>query len=383
MKIGIVGNYGHDNNGDEAILEGILTQLREEYGITENNIVLFSNHPQNTMSRYNIESYFLIKKEGAFIRSVLATLSQHFKEVRKLDVLIMGGGGVLMDMFKRDAPLYSTLVFLARVFGCKVIIYGVGAGPIRTFVGKNLIKGMIGASAITAVRDAESKNLLQSIGVDKTIEVIPDPALALGDASLKRRTQKIKRVGVTALPYYSSAYWPESDEDIYENYINDMAIGLDRAIDEHNVEITFFSTKYPQDIGATKDIYDKMKRKDSAIILEENLYPQELIKLSRDMDFVIGTRLHSLILSTAAGTPVIGVGYHPKVHSFMKRIEQLDTYISMEELADHSAFTRIMKMAGKRWNQVQEEYITLSSEMKRDTIQSRKLLGKILNNLKK
>ena len=29
MKIGIVGNYGHDNNGDEAILQGILLQLTD------------------------------------------------------------------------------------------------------------------------------------------------------------------------------------------------------------------------------------------------------------------------------------------------------------------------------------------------------------------
>lgn len=29
MKVGIVGNYGNNNKGDEAILEGIIQQLEE------------------------------------------------------------------------------------------------------------------------------------------------------------------------------------------------------------------------------------------------------------------------------------------------------------------------------------------------------------------
>jgi polysaccharide pyruvyl transferase WcaK-like protein len=60
MKIGIIGNYGHDNNEDEAILTGILKQLTEELSVHKDHIVIFSNNPENTRKRYGIESVRLL-----------------------------------------------------------------------------------------------------------------------------------------------------------------------------------------------------------------------------------------------------------------------------------------------------------------------------------
>ena len=66
-------------------------------------------------------------------------------------------------------------------------------------------------------------------------------------------------MGVTAVPYFSREYWPESDPEKYGRYINGMASNLDALIHELDVEITFFSTKYPQDVKVTEDIYALME----------------------------------------------------------------------------------------------------------------------------
>jgi polysaccharide pyruvyl transferase CsaB len=373
MKIGIVGNYGHDNNGDEAILEGILSQLSKD-GVEKEDIVIFSNNPENTRKRYSIQSFPLIHKKGSLPASVAATLVEHGKKVRQLDVLIMGGGGVLMDMFKRDAPLYSSIVFMAKLMRCKVLIYGVGAGPIETKLGTFLIKRMINSSSLTAVRDEESRQLLETKGITKEIHVIPDPALSLGKSTDKKKTEEIKRVGVTAVPYFSSSYWPVSDESVYQSYIVNMAESLDRLIENHRVEVVFFSTKYPQDVGVTKDIRDKMKHVDSTVIDERNLTPIELINLSMDLDIVIGTRLHSLILSVAAGTPIIGIGYHKKVFSFLKRMDYLDNYLSMENLSNEENLSKVVFSMKTNWQSVQEQMIRVSQEYKEDTMKASKLM---------
>ncbi|WP_456273203.1 polysaccharide pyruvyl transferase family protein [Bacillus sp. AK031] len=379
MNIGIVGNYGHDNNGDEAILEGILLQLREEYGLKKEETVIFSNNPENTEARYDIKSVYLIKKRGSFLKSVLATIRQHIQVVRSLDVLIMGGGGVLMDMFKRDAPLYSTLVFIARMFNCKIVIYGVGAGPINTALGKTLISGMAKASSVIAVRDADSKALLNSIGIKKQIEVIPDPALALGGKNTREKTDQITKVGVTAVPYYSAAYWPVSDEQVYASYTNNLARCLDEIVGDHGAEITFFSTKYPQDVQVTKDILGKMMKQSSAVVIEDNLHPQQLLEISKNLDVVIGTRLHSVILAVAAGTPVIGIGYHHKVEAFMKRIDRTDMFVSLSELEDAGCLSSKVSLLAGEWESVQESAEMLSSKLKGETEDARRLLDKVID----
>ncbi|MGY0691401.1 hypothetical protein ACW2QC_01255 [Virgibacillus sp. FSP13] len=42
MTIGIVGNYGNNNQGDEAILEGILVQIEDAYHMERKDMIVFS-----------------------------------------------------------------------------------------------------------------------------------------------------------------------------------------------------------------------------------------------------------------------------------------------------------------------------------------------------
>ena len=57
MKIGIVGNYGNDNNGDESILFGIIEQVKQTFSVTSADITVFSNNMQQTSEQYGVQSY--------------------------------------------------------------------------------------------------------------------------------------------------------------------------------------------------------------------------------------------------------------------------------------------------------------------------------------
>jgi polysaccharide pyruvyl transferase WcaK-like protein len=50
-------------------------------------------------------------------------------------------------------------------------------------------------------------------------------------------------------------------------------------------------------------------------ILDRELPPQALIALMGELDMLIATRLHALILATVAGTPSIGIAYRSKVRA--------------------------------------------------------------------
>ena len=52
LRIGISGSYGGMSLGDEAILEGILTQLRASVAA---EVTVFSRNAPDTLARHNVE----------------------------------------------------------------------------------------------------------------------------------------------------------------------------------------------------------------------------------------------------------------------------------------------------------------------------------------
>jgi polysaccharide pyruvyl transferase CsaB len=359
MRVGIIGNYGHDNNGDEAILSGILTQLNT-LGIRKGEIVIFSNNPSNTESRYNIKAVPILHKKGNFILSVLHTVKQSFKIMKDLDLLIIGGGGLLMDMYKRDAPLYSTLGLLGYYAKCRVVIYGVGAGPITTKAGKFFIKTLANKADSISVRDVKSKELLKDIGIRKEIDIIGDPAFAIEPVRKRSKTNELKKVAVTAVPYFSKQYWPQRDDSKYEAYVKGMAQNLDELIEKKGATVTFFSTKYPQDVEVTREIYDMMTYKQFVRLKDENLHPDEIVKLCAEQDLIIGTRLHSLILSVVASTPVLGVGYHHKVEHFLQALGKEEHFVEIGALQEKDTFLQKVQAMTRQWDETQCAYEDLS-----------------------
>ena len=91
LRIGISGSYGGMNLGDEAILEGILGQLR---ATVPADVTVFSRNPEDTLARHKVE-------RAISTRSL--TRREMVPEIEQLDLFILGGGGILYD---RDAEEY-------------------------------------------------------------------------------------------------------------------------------------------------------------------------------------------------------------------------------------------------------------------------------------
>lgn len=331
MKIGIVGNYGNDNNGDESILLSIIMQLEQVFNISRENITVFSNNTQQTSEQYGVQSYPLYYKNKNLYKTFYNTYQSNKKYVSQFDLLIIGGGGILMDFYRREAHLYSTYALMAKSEKVPYIVYGCGAGPLDTLTGRLMIRFMCKNAVNVSVRDPESKSLLQKIGVKKDIKVIGDPAFTLYNPKASHADQP-KEVAVSCVPMYNANYWPFGDVEKYDRYVTGMAKNLDHLIEHQQVNITFFATKYPHDVYVTKDIQKKMKHQSNTKVIDENLKPLKLVELVSKYDAVIGTRLHSLIISTCSTTPTIAISYHPKVTNFMKLSGSEDRCVAIEDI---------------------------------------------------
>jgi len=123
-KIIISGYYGFGNTGDEAILTGILKNLREESCCLgeDFDFTVLSADPSSTSRDYGVRA---VNRTG---------LKDILKSLWGCDLFISGGGGLLQDVTGRQFSIfyYLGLALLARLCGKKVSIYAQGMAPGET-----------------------------------------------------------------------------------------------------------------------------------------------------------------------------------------------------------------------------------------------------------
>ena len=165
LRIGISGSYGGMNLGDEAILDGMLTQLR---ATVPADITVFSRNPADTLARHNVE-------HALPVRSL--TRKEITPEVQKRDLLVLGGGGILYD---GDAQTYLREVFLAHELEIPVFLYAISAGPLTVPASRRAVaEALNAATSPITVRDRFGYRLLEDVGVTQPIHLTADPALVL------------------------------------------------------------------------------------------------------------------------------------------------------------------------------------------------------------
>lgn len=131
-------------------------------------IAVFSRNPADTLAQHNVE-------HAVPVRSL--TRKEVTGEVRKLDLLVLGGGGILYD---GDAETYLWEVLLAHELGIPVFLYAVSAGPLTLPASwRAVAEALNAASTVITVRDRLGYRLLEDVGVTQPIHLTADPALLL------------------------------------------------------------------------------------------------------------------------------------------------------------------------------------------------------------
>lgn len=384
MLIGIVGNYGNNNQGDEAILEGILYQLKTVYQIERKDIIVFSNQPEQTKEKYGVRSVKLYYKKRNSALTLLTTMFKNRSKVRELDMLIVGGGGIFMDLYGREAFLFGMYGWLAKLSRTPVVLYAVGGGPILTRIGKVILRSLAHLAKVVTVRDPASKVLLQEIGVKSAIHVIGDPAFQVKGPEIVKKSNESFNIGVTAVPFHHESYWPNEDIGKYNDYIAGMARNLDYLLEKYPAGIVnFFATKWPQDIMVTEDIQALMIHKERCTICRKSLEPRDIVEFTSKQDILIGTRLHSLILALVTSTPIISVSYHHKVQDFMDMIDCSGYNIPIDQLNEQEDFFyESYHHMERNWDATIIRFEAISLSMKEKALNGMKLVKRTFSKAK-
>ncbi len=295
-KILLSGYYGFNNAGDEAVLAALVQLLRGN--LQDIEIVALSAAPNETAERLNIRA--IDRWDGGALKRELAGAA----------LFCSGGGSLLQDVTSvRSVYFYTSQIVQARRQHVPAIVLAQGLGPLRTMPGRWLVKKALKQCRFLSWRDAASMQLAAELGLGNlpnyqvcdpvllweqegagdgpTAQVYPNrvvlalrpwPGLALDEAAQLVKQLKAAGREVILLPFYCNADGSGEDE---------------RLAAELNARL-----------GA------------DAVAIRHPQTPAEAMREIASAGFLLGMRLHSLIMAAARGVPAAAISYDPKVTAF-------------------------------------------------------------------
>ncbi|CAM5644530.1 MULTISPECIES: polysaccharide pyruvyl transferase family protein [unclassified Streptomyces] len=307
-RIGVLGSYGGFNIGDEAILTCVLSCLRAQR--PDARLVVLSRDAEHTRAHHP-DADEVVPWEGVSRNHVLDVLPG-------LDLLVLGGGGILYD---GEARRYLRLVRAAQTRSVPTFAYAVGAGPLTDSEDRDAVRTVLADMDDVVVRDEESRLVLEEVGLEREVTVTADPALLLGPEAFTEAMMRDEGIPSGARLVGMSVREPgraaeKLDEGDYHALLADVADFLVRRLDAHVV----FLPMERHDVRHAHAVLSHMTAPDKGRILHGDYSPGQVLGFMRHLDVAVGMRLHFVIFAALSGVPVLPLPYSGKVFDFARRL---------------------------------------------------------------
>lgn len=357
----ISGYYGLGNSGDEALLESIVSDIRSL--APDVTVTALSGNVNLTKEKYSIST---VNRFNPF--AVI-------RELRKAKLLISGGGTLIQDATSTKSLLYYLgIIYLAKKFGLKVMLYANGMGPIKDKNVKKVEKVLNKVDLIT-LRENESLEEIKRCNInDPRVYVTADPAFKLKAASPERAKELLRGAGVpenAKVISVSVRAWKDNDSAFEQQ----MANALDIAA-ENGYFPLFIPMQLSRDLEISKNISCRMKSKSA--IMDEEIEVADMLAVIGECTLSCGMRLHMLIFSSVMNVPMVGIAYDPKIKGFMEYMGQ-KAYVNLENF-DGNEFAQLILKCGKEEIEIKKSLYETTSVLKNKANENASLAIELLNS---
>lgn len=351
MLISIFASIWSKNLWDELILKNEIKMLeRRQSGNTK--FIVFSHDPRNPFfEKRNIEykEYFptALKEKGGIVRNMRNFFS-FIQTVRKSDLVIIGGGGLIYDNEKDlsknplDIRLFRTKI--CKLFRKKVEFFRIGIDIKNTW---NSQKGKSNLEKVReifsvwehiSVRDHYSHELLKQLWIPSSVKKDPvfyDRNKEIIETSLIQKIESHsfsyrdlekfdlgeKKIGFALRKWYLTNHNSNIAEKMEEWKINEIIY----FILEAGWEVILLPHSFHNQSEAANDFLflkqflrdDVLKKYPGRIHICEDMSQTYSVYQDKKIDLCIAQRLHSIILSDVYEIPFIGLSYGTKTQEVL------------------------------------------------------------------
>ncbi len=356
MRIILAGEVYSPNLGDRVIADCVSAVLEEVLPNTELTLLDWALRNEEFVFNNTIEEPRQKRHVIDFVRSNIHGPMKSFTpytslvdrvrmmfDARKVrnhytralsgaDLLIIGGGQLLMDNHLVFPVRLSEMIRLAEIYRVPVIFYGVGVGGKWSRRGKDLVAQSLSSPQIKGigVRDNLSAERLHSIFPDISVPVIKglDAALlSIAAYDLKKLEPKLA-VGVGVINpevvRRDKPWHPLARKDAADFWVCLCTNLLQKG---KNVFLFSNGEKGDQDFVeqiANKLCYTQIKCVGTMRVAQRPTSALNLVELIRSFEGVIAARMHANIIATSLSIPSIGLVSDEKMSSFFFDIHQSD-----------------------------------------------------------
>ncbi len=346
LRVALIGAYSSRNLGDVAIEKALIENLRER----EPDVVLsgLSYDPADTTACFGIPAHALMPEEPErgdgletpsmpvrLVRAIghrLARLGRQvrftidaYRVVRDVDLLIAAGGGQLDEYWGGAWGHPFALMrwsLLCRLAGRRFAVVSVGLCDLESRRGKAFVRRALDAACYRSFRDERTRAAVESFGVTGPNELVPDLAFSLRrDAKPSNVSNATLRVGLSPV---HSVTWTSEDDPHHTAYLRELA-GFGRALAEAGHEVVVFPSELKVDAPLAARLADEIRSglapEPANRVLTASVDDLDsLLATLADLDIVVASRLHGLILSHVLARPTLAISYHHKVETHMREM---------------------------------------------------------------
>jgi len=363
--------YGSKNIGDQTILITIVKLLRER--INDSRIIILSEN-----AKY-IEQYMAKERLEVQALNKWRQIHNTLHVLATSDLFIIGGGVPFYDKLSH-ALVCAFFVFIAKIFGCRVMTYAVATLTLNSSLSRLIYKNILKRLDLVTVRDPKTLREFQGLGVKRKIILTADPGLTL--TTDRTGVNKILMqegieeselrpiIGITPRKlssrhsYRNEHYRQLSDEDIIR-FQESMAKAADFLTTFGQVVFIPMHTVDPDDDRKiAKAIINKMRRASEIKLISSQYSPTELMDIIARCSFLLGVRVHSIIVAAASNVPFVGVAYDLKLVGITESLNMGKYTLDLIGIDSDVLISRI-EQAWKEREKIKQELKQRATEMRK------------------
>lgn len=312
----VCGAYGRGNMGDDAILQTVIRQLRMQD--PDLPICVMTRKPVETALETGVSTVQIFHAMRAS------------KWMKRSTLYISGGGTLLQNATSTRSLIYYLFSMIqAKKCGCRVMLYGCGAGPVRGKGNQRLVARVLNRYADQmTLRDPASRQTLERFGVTvPKCMVTADPALGM-QADTERTPEFLRKNGMDL-------------DQKYALFVLRPWSGMERRLDAVRQAAEYVYRRW--DLMPVFMCFEPSRDQNITHTAADGLQvPYKILTGESDCSIacgviarsqlVVAMRLHALVFACSQDVPMVGISYDPKVSGFMDYAGD-PHHLALEELS--------------------------------------------------
>lgn len=376
MKIGLLGQFGSGNSGNDGSLEAMVRFLRAAR--PEARLLCICSNPAKIRDDFALD---VVSIRGRTLESPargtslwrlpsrLGGMISIFQALAGTDILVIPGTGILDDF--QETPFGWPFILFwwclaARLRGVRIAFISIGAGPIHNALSRRFLKAAVQMAQYRSYRDDFSLNYVRDMGVDVSRDRrFPDLAFSLtapAHSPVVDRRPAHAAIGIGVMHYRG---WKRDQPDgdaIYRTYVDKISTLIGRLLEDGQRVHLFVGDK--ADETALDDICNGLPQRSPGsshafVSVARTTSLAEVMDEVKKVDVAIVSRFHNLLCALKTGRPAFSLGYAQKNDelmaefgrgAFCQHIENFDVNVLIRQVREALADLHTARAAIDRHN---------------------------------